>query len=253
MRPTVPLVSALFALSALSGCFHDADPGSAAHEFLSGARYSKLIVEIDAQQGKELGSPSFQLLQQRIGERLDKPGGVTYERTAVAVSQETWTIRELEQAERTHRDHDRGLDTTAIYVLVVGGGFEKDSSDGRVLGVAYSPSSVAIFKDNIQATRPLGPIPIFSTSDVEKAVLIHELGHILGLVNLGLPMVTSHEMTEDPRPETPGNEGRGHSNNKDSVMYWAVESDFLNQVFNGPPPNQFDANDIADMRAAGGK
>jgi hypothetical protein len=239
-------------VTALSGCFRPTSPGSSGDDFLSRAM-PKMIVEIDYQSGKQLASASVDLLRTRIGERLDKPGGVTYEQTAIQASRSVWTVDALRQLEEANRNHYRKVDTVVLYVLVLGGGYEADSGGGRVLGVAYGSSSVAIFKDNIEASATLGGIPLFSSVDVEKAVLIHEFGHILGLVNIGLKMQRPHEMTQDPDTSTSRNEGRGHSNNKDSVMFWAVESDAVARVFNGPPPTQFDADDIADMRAAGGK
>lgn len=230
---------------ALSGCFHTQTPGSAYKQFLS-VSHPKMIVEIDSQTGEGPRTDAVNLLKQRIGERLNKPGGVVFEQRDISIqAQASWTASELRALERDHRDHDTSVGTAVMYILYVGGGYEKDSPDGKVLGVAYSPSSIAIFKDNVDSTRPLGPIPIFSSGDVEKAVLVHEFGHLLGLVNLGLPMQTPHEDTSD--------EHRGHSNNQGSVMYWAVESDYLSRIFNGPPPTQFDSNDIADMRAGGGK
>ncbi len=243
------LLGTLFA-----GCFHTSAPGSEGSDFLS-SRVPKMIVEIDHQNGKELAAATVELLRTRIGERLSKPGGVTYQQGGVAVSQESWTLEEIRSAEKTHRDHDGKLDTAALYVLVVGGRYEKDTDNSRVLGVAYGPSSIAIFKDNIQTSGSGGlGLPLFSGVDVEKAVLVHEFGHVLGLVNIGLDMVEPHEMAQDPVPETSQNEGRGHSNNQDSVMYWAVESSLFTQFLgNDPPPNQFDANDLKDMRAAGGK
>ena len=240
--------------TAFAGCFHSTAPGSAGSDFLA-PRIPKMVVEIDHQNGKELAASTVELLRTRIGERLNKPGGVTYQQGSIPVSQETWSLEEIRDAEKAHRDHDGRIDTVALYVLVVGGKYEKDSGNSRVLGVAYGPSSIAIFKDNIQSSSAGGlGLPLFSSVDVEKAVLIHEFGHVLGLVNIGLAMVHPHEMTQDPVPETSQNEGRGHSDNEDSVMYWAVESSLFTQFLgNDPPPNQFDANDIKDMQAAGGK
>jgi hypothetical protein len=252
MRSLAGLVISIVAAALLAGCFHNEAPGAEGHDFL-GAAVPKMVVEIDYQNGKELSASTVDLLRTRIGERLNKPGGVTYQQGSIAVSQDTWTIDEIRDAEKANRDHDPRIDTAALYVLVVGGKYERDTTNGRVLGVAYGPSSIAIFKDNIQASGGGLGLPLFSTIDVEKAVLVHEFGHVLGLVNIGLDMVQPHEMTQDPVPETSQNEGRGHSSNKGSVMYWAVESSLVSQIFEGPPPNQFDANDIQDMRAAGGK
>jgi hypothetical protein len=75
--------------------------------------------------------------------------------------------------------------------------------------------------------------------------MTHEVGHILGLVNNGIPM---QKAREDP-------DHRGHSSNPRSVMYWKVETgNIIDFLRNGNRiPNEFDEDDKADMRAAGGK
>ena len=45
-------------------------------------------------------------------------------------------------------------------------------------------------------------------------------------------------------PEHPG-----HSPNRGSVMYHAVESTLLGTVLSGGPPRDFDADDLADLAA----
>jgi hypothetical protein len=45
-------------------------------------------------------------------------------------------------------------------------------------------------------------------------------------------------------PEHPG-----HSTNRSSVMYWAIESGLVTEVLSGPPPERFDDDDRADLAA----
>jgi hypothetical protein len=57
-------------------------------------------------------------------------------------------------------------------------------------------------------------------------------------------MVTPHEDAAHP----------GHSTNRDSVMYWQAEgTDVVSLFLQGGAPDDFDANDIADLRAIGGR
>jgi hypothetical protein len=102
-----------------------------------------------------------------------------------------------------------------------------------------------MFQETIREAAQGLPLVTAPASSIEKAVLVHELGHILGLVNNHLPMATPHE---DTGHET-------HSTNQNSVMFWAVEQSDIVEFLQGrtEPPNQFDSDDIADMRAAGGK
>ena len=74
-----------------------------------------------------------------------------------------------------------------------------------------------------------------SPARLELAVATHEVGHLLGLVDLFL-------RTGRADPEHPG-----HSANPRSVMYWAVESDVVGDLLTGGPPVDFDADDRADL------
>lgn len=99
------------------------------------------------------------------------------------------------------------------------------------LGVAVSASVAAIFTEQVEAAAgPLG-----SSRRHELAVTIHELGHLLGLVDFVLD--TGREDPEHP----------GHSRNRDSVMFWAVESSLIRDVLAGGPPTEFDEADRADL------
>lgn len=77
---------------------------------------------------------------------------------------------------------------------------------------------------------------------IERAVLVHEVGHLLGLVNRGVPMVRPHEDPASPH----------HSANPESVMTSAVDAGeaLLARLDEGrAPPSTFDADDLADLRA----
>ena len=72
---------------------------------------------------------------------------------------------------------------------------------------------------------------------IEDAVTMHEVGHLLGLVDLYLE-------TGRADPEHPG-----HSRNTRSVMYWAVESNLVADLLTGGPPKDFDNDDLADLQS----
>ena len=117
-----------------------------------------------------------------------------------------------------------------LHLLQLRGTFE--GSD-EVLGVAVRGDVLALFPDSIEGSAT----PLVSVASIEDAVVLHELGHVLGLVDLA-------RNTGRADPDHPG-----HSRNAKSVMYWAVESSLVGQVLNGPPPRDFDADDLADLRA----
>ena len=104
-----------------------------------------------------------------------------------------------------------------------------------MLGVAVDASTVAIFQDTISQSENFLGRP--SADEMERAVTVHEAGHLLGLVNLVYQSPIDHEDPDHP----------GHSSNEDSVMYWAIESNSIGNVFSGSIPDEFDADDKSDL------
>ena len=107
------------------------------------------------------------------------------------------------------------------------------AEDRSVLGVAVSAASAAVFTEQVRKAAGL----VGDARRVELAVATHEVGHLLGLVDLVL-----HTGREDPAHP-------GHSRNPGSVMYWAVETDVVTTLLEGGPPTTFDAEDRADLAA----
>jgi hypothetical protein len=222
----------------------DGAAGSRASDFAS-SHYPKLVVEVDWMvDGAKDYRPSsvvLSFLQQRLDERLSKPGGIVVQLgDAIPVSKASYNSGDLRAVESAHRGNRTGGDTAAIYLLFANTYAAPSSGAGSVVGVAYSGSAIAIFAQTIQDASSFA----VTTDAIERITVVHEAGHLLGLVNIGTPMVTPHE---DPAH-------RGHSVNEHSVMYWAVEgADVVGMILGGTAPDNFDANDIADLRSIGGK
>lgn len=121
-------------------------------------------------------------------------------------------------------------DHAVVHLLFVHGSFGGDDS---VLGASVRGDTAAIFVDRIDDSST----PLIGSSGIETAVVTHEVGHLLGLVDLVL-----HTGRQDP-------DHPGHSTNPKSVMYWAVESSLVGQVLGGPPARDFDDADLADLAA----
>ena len=116
----------------------------------------------------------------------------------------------------------------------------------NVLGVAWEHTHVVLFTDAIVSFCAFGPGDADRVCPlVERGVLLHEIGHILGLVNTGLPMVTDHE---DP-------DNSYHDVDSDCIMYWAYERDgivqYVQNQWSNAPDLGFDEScqdDIAAIR-----
>lgn len=146
--------------------------------------------------------------------------------TALATqSKSSWLGTDLLSLSGQYRTGVSTTDTSYFYIYFVKGYYNNGSgSQSSVLGVSLNGTPIiAIFKDAVRASasNPNGPVAKF----VEQSTLVHEMGHALGFVNNGVPMVgTQHQDTAHG----------AHSTNSNCVMYWLNEgsSDLVQFVQN---------------------
>lgn len=98
--------------------------------------------------------------------------------------------------------------------------------------MAFEATSFAVFVDEISPRLPPGA----NAAAFEAAVAVHEAGHLFGLVN-GTGVGGFHEDPDHPR----------HARDDRSVMYWAVESPSLVEVFASGQPSDFASDDRREM------
>jgi hypothetical protein len=220
----------------LAGTLADDDDllGCNATVYLRGDRYEKLVIEFNAVEGFTPSAEALSTLRTRLSDVLDKPRGIEFLPVKTFKSSDNaYTIDDIKRLEKSRRTRfsDPNGGTAVVHVLYVNG----RSDPSGALGTAYSASSVVLFQQAIRsASSPLSP-----ASNVEKAALVHELGHLLGLVNIGYHSTRDHEDKSHPN----------HSKHQNSVMYYAVESDLVSSIFGGaPPPSNFHKDDLGDLR-----
>lgn len=129
-----------------------------------------------------------------------------------------WSSSSLEQLAKMHTPDLTAGTRVHISVIFLNGKFEGKSN---VLGVQLNGHPYAfVFKDVVTGAGG----DSVSQRYVEQATVVHEIGHAIGLVNNGVPMVDAHE---DPSHSH-------HTTNTDCVMYWAVKSqeDILSSLAN---------------------
>ncbi len=193
-----------------------------------------LVIEIDVQEGASVDRAAVDHLANVLGGVVRKPGGIVFEGGNTFASNDTsWTADDLRGAVAANRSTATSDDRVSVHVLYVRGGHDANGEQTTAIGLAYSASTVALFPERWQGLGSL----LGSGQAIERAVLVHELGHLLALVNLGYTSDIDHEDPEHP----------GHSSNSQSVMFHAVESTLIGQAFNGPPPDTFDDADRSDL------
>lgn len=133
----------------------------------------------------------------------------------------------------------------SIFVVVLHPAGRDQNPDAAGISLAPGGPSVVYLDALREAPSPtsLIPLPRDSIVPLERATLLHEVGHTIGLVNAGLPMQRPHEDADHA----------GHSSNARSVMYWALDStDAIREILlrDESLPSTFDSNDLADLGAA---
>lgn len=200
-------------------------------QLLGSATGSVLVVELMQQAGAGVRGATIeharQVLADTSGKEIRVPAPV-----ALPGEGRDWTAAEIRNLADDRAQAPQGGGQVVMRLLFLRGTFE--GNDG-VLGVAVRGDVAAVFTDRVEASG--GPLFGFNTATVEDAVTMHEIGHLLGLVDLAL--ATGRQDPEHP----------GHSRNESSVMFWAVESGLLDGVITGGPPTDFDSQDRADLQA----
>jgi hypothetical protein len=192
--PRAALLASVSLAFVVAGCApsgghdHAGSTGLSANSLLTAAEPT-LRIELDHVADHVPGTAALALLRQRATERCDKPGGVELlvdERfarrpSAGETAPRPWSLAELQTFETAHRRPG-----TTVYVLLVDGPGDP-ALGASPLGWAYGSSSIAVFADALRDAAPI------SGGDPDGWVLVHELGHLLGLVGHGTPQVTQHE------------------------------------------------------------
>ncbi len=185
------------------------------------------LVEMDQLDDARLSQEAIDELEAALRSHGRKQAVEIMTSTAEA-SSEVYSLEDLVRTSREHRDRSSGGDTVALHVLVLPGRFQTEG----VPGAAFHATAIALFPQEIG--RML--LPGAARSAFEAAVALHELGHAFGLVN----RTGAGEFHEDP-------DHPGHTADEDSVMYWAIESPSLPQIFGSGPPRSFTDDDRREM------
>ncbi|REC41874.1 zinc metalloprotease [Chryseobacterium pennipullorum] len=218
---------------------HTRAVGASSNDLLSSNRYNSLRIEIQYMPGYAPNAQALEHLKNFLSTSLRKDNGITIiQREIPGASSSSLSADDIRQIENTNRTLFTNGSTIAINILYTNGQY---SGNANTLGIAYRNTSVALFGKVIRDNS--GGLGQTSRTKLEATILEHELGHLLGLVDLGSPMQTQHKDSAN------GN----HCNDKNCLMYYASETtDILGFILTGNIP-QLDSNCKADLKANGGK
>lgn len=211
------VLCAVFLLSFVS-CGDDVSEevisASRAQLFATSVPYTRLILEVDAVEGYAPSDIDAELIKYLSG-LVDKPDGIQVVRDQTIPSRgadHIWTFDEMNTLFAEQTSVLLQPNEVRIHVVFLDGTYEDDADGRMTLGLSWS-TNVAMFEAKILAScqRPVlqGRLCGFT----ETAIWLHEIGHVLGLVDNGAPLTSDHLDAEHSH----------HCTNPDCLMYWEYE------------------------------
>lgn len=217
-------------------------PAAGALDLLRSDRFGRLVLEIDAVSGFGPAAGNADALATRLASLVDKPAGIEVRMDQVLApsgGDRVWTFPTLSAFAASVFDRPAEEDTVHLHVLFVDGRYAAPEGS-TVLGLAWGHRHIVIFKETLEQTCGGGALTVPMReqvcADAERFVWLHELGHVLGLVDNGVVMQSPHEDDEHP----------AHDRDPDCVMYWAYEGDAVVQRVIGDVTGQEAGLDFCD-------
>ncbi|HYG53489.1 MAG TPA: membrane metalloprotease [Flavobacteriales bacterium] len=209
-------------------------------EILSSDKYNELLIEIAYEGDHAPDQDAVDMFRNFVLTRVNKPKGVSIMYNPIPNQNKTlYTVSDINSLELKYRKEYPRKKKLTLFVFYAWADYSENTSSGKVMGAAYGSSSFAVFGKTTQDYS--GGITQPSQKILEATVFEHEMGHLLGLVNNGSPMVSYHEANNH------------HCDNEDCLMYYAVETtDFVANLLGGSVP-ALDQHCIDDVRNNGGK
>jgi hypothetical protein len=217
---------------------HNQRFGRSAHDLLSDVRYTSLRIEVQYMHGFAPDQQALNNLQVFMERYLNKPEGIFIETKEIEPVADSILRREdvieIERKSRTVYSRKKEL---GLFLIYTNGSY----SNPKILGLAYQNTSAVILGKPI--LEHSGRIGQPDRTKLETTVLLHEVGHLLGLINKGSDMISDHQ---DDNHES-------HCSNKNCLMYYSIGTeDRFGYLVKGSIP-QLDDHCEADLKANGGK
>jgi hypothetical protein len=207
--------------------------GTASKDILSDQNYTSLEIQINYMPGYAPADTVINHFKNYLTQLVRKPVGVNLQpRLVTPTVNSPITLNELVALEKTIRTSFTRSQVLSIHIMILDA--EYQTSD--ILGISYWNTSMCVFGRTVGKFS--GRPGLVSKNQLMITLLEHEMGHLLGLVDQGTPMVSSHKSSNG-----------AHCNNSSCLMNYIIET---NSVGNVTIP-VLDDNCRADLKANGGK
>ncbi|MFT7297299.1 MAG: hypothetical protein ACI81S_000781 [Sphingobacteriales bacterium] len=216
--------------------------GDSAKDLLNDADFKSVLLEVQYIAGSRPTTGTIDNLTSFMEEHLNKPQGLEIQlREIPSQGKTSFSVNDIRAIEDNNRTVFNDGTRLGVYMLFINGNHNEDNDNGKVLGVAYRNTSTVIYEKTIKENA--GGFGQPTLEKLETSVAWHELGHIMGLVNVGTPAQSNHQDVAHGH----------HCDVEDCLMYYAVETGaFIDNLVGSPIPT-LDAQCKADLKANGGK
>jgi hypothetical protein len=208
--------------------------GSSARGLLSDERYQSLEVEISFMPGYQPNDTIINHVTNYLNTYIRKPGGIRfYTKLINNTVTSPISLNGVVALEKEVRTNFTRSQTIAIHILIV----DAEYQSGNILGISYWNTSMCMFGKTI--AKFSGKPGQVTKTQLTITLIEHEMGHLLGLVDQGSPMLNTHIDT-----------GNGaHCKNGVCLMNYLIETSDNGSGF---IPG-LDRDCQADLRGNGGK
>ncbi|MCK0156267.1 hypothetical protein MWU65_03695 [Cellulophaga sp. F20128] len=228
--------------------------GDSANDILSNVNYDALTFEIAYVKNYKPSTESIANFISFIKATTFKDNISVVYKELSSPNETTLSLKKIASLETENRTQYTKGKTLSIYIYFADAPSENDEEDTNAvtLGAVYRNTSMIIYEATIK--KLTAKSFLITEAAVEEATLNHEMGHLMGLVNLGSEMVNNHE---EQTTDEEGNEvGNSHCTTLNCLMSTELEfgggmKKMLVASKNSAPT--LDAECIADLKANGGR
>jgi len=223
--------------------------GDSANDILANDTYSNMVIEAVYNPGFRPTALAMADFVSFIEERTFKNDISVVYREIPSEGVETFSIQQAADLEADVRTLYNEDDTIAIYIYFSDTNSEGDDPENELvtLGASYRNTSMIIYEKTIKSLAAQSSS--ISEADIEAATLMHEFGHLFGLVDLGTPQVNQHQ-----DPIAPNHCVVDNCLMLAEIQFGGGMMGMLESLASkGNPAPALDAECILDLQANGGK
>jgi hypothetical protein len=225
-------------ISGMAEAFQTRPVGASSKEFLSGESFKSLTVEIQYMAGYKPQQETVYNLSRFLNTYLNKPDGIhIIFRELNRATEKEISKEDALKIEKENRSQSVSPGRITIYLLFTNGTHPSE----KILGMAYQNTSSVIYGKAIRNNS--SPKGVLTVPELETTVLLHEVGHLLGLGNKESISSRNHADRENDF----------HCDNKLCLMYYGSETTNLPRILKRGYIPVLDKDCENDLLMNGGK